>query len=293
MSRKHYDLVACRYIGEAVQCGLERYKDRLVVDVDDNLTSALLRDLATAPPKKCAVKRWLYNWRAYAIGFMAQRYLRGVRVSFHSNIAEPMTRKSVYLHNTTMLRKQVPDVNVNTPLRLLIVGWLNFAPNILGTLHFAEQVFPKIKQAVPGATLHIAGRGDQWVIERLNAIDGVQALGYVDDIVEEYHQCRIIIVPIYQGSGTSVKFTEGLMMNRPTVATPLGVRGFESFCKPDSEYLLAESDEEFATKVVYLLQHSNEAQLIARRANAVAQRHISPERFVEIVAQSIRKACKP
>ena len=42
-----------------------------------------------------------------------------------------------------------------------------------------------------------------------------------------------------------------------------------------------------------ILQHPNEAQLIARRANAVAQRHISPERFVEIVAQSIRKACKP
>lgn len=47
---KHYDLIACRYISEAVRCGLQKYVDRLVVDVDDNLVSASLRDLCGAPP---------------------------------------------------------------------------------------------------------------------------------------------------------------------------------------------------------------------------------------------------
>ena len=41
LTQKKYDIIACRYIGEAIRCGLDKYAGRLVVDVDDNLVSTL------------------------------------------------------------------------------------------------------------------------------------------------------------------------------------------------------------------------------------------------------------
>lgn len=290
MAEKKYDIVACRYMADAVHSGLYKYADRLVMDVDDHPVSVLKRDLQCYPPSNVFM-RWLQNYRAYALGVMVKRFLRKVRVSFYSNILEPTSSRSIFLHNTTMQEQHVPDITPDTPLRLLIVGWLGFAPNREGALHFAEKVFPKIRQTIPNAELHIAGKTrDKQVTDRLNAIEGVRALGYVDDIAEEYRQCRVVIVPVYQGAGTSVKFAEGMMMNRPMVATPMGVRGFDTVCRAGSEYLLANNDDSFAANVVHLLQSPEEAEAIAHRAYAVGQQKFSRQRFCEIVADSISKA---
>ena len=34
--RNNYDIIVCRYIDSVIKCGLLKYKDRLVVDVDEN-----------------------------------------------------------------------------------------------------------------------------------------------------------------------------------------------------------------------------------------------------------------
>ena len=290
MAEKKYDIVACRYMDDAVYCGLYKYADRLVMDVDDNPVSALKRDLQCNPPSN-VFRQWLEDYRAFALRIMVKRFLRKARVSFYSNILEPTSSRSIFLHNTTMQEHHIPDITPDTPLRLLIVGWLGFAPNREGALHFAEKVFPKIRQTIPNAELHIAGKArDKQVTDRLNAIEGVQALGYVDDIAEEYRQCRVVIVPVYQGAGTSVKFAEGMMMNRPMVVTTMGVRGFDTVCRAGSEYLLANNDDEFAANVVHLLQSPEEATGIAHRAYAVGQKNFSRQRFMQIVVDAIHEA---
>lgn len=287
---KHYDLIACRYIGEAVRCGLKKYMDHLVLDVDDNLVSASLRDLCNGTPSNLLI-RWLFLYRAHAIGWMQKNFLRKVRMSFYSNILEPPSCRSVFLHNTTVQERHIADITELTPLRLLIVGWLDFAPNRIGALHFVEHVFPKIKKAVPAAELHIVGKTrDTQLQDRLNAHDGVKAMGFVEDIANEYEQCRVIIVPVYQGAGTSVKFAEGLMMNRPMVSTPMGARGFEHFCRSGSEYMLAKDDDMFARHVTQLLTSPHHAREIACNANKVGRQYFSKERFEKIVVDSVNKA---
>lgn len=287
---KRYDLIACRYIDEAARCGLQRYADRLVLDVDDNLVSASLRDLSNARPSNLLI-RWMFLYRAHAIGWMQKNFLRKVRISFYSNILEPPSCRSIFLHNATTLERPIADITEQTPLRLLIVGWLDFAPNRIGTLHFVENVFPTIKKAVPEAELHIVGKTcNARLKDRLNANNGVKALGFVEDIASEYEQCRVIIVPVYQGAGTSVKFAEGLMMNRPIVATPMGARGFEHLCRVGSEYLSADDDDMFAQHAAQLLTSTDRALRIARNANRVGRQHFSKECFEKTVVDSVNKA---
>lgn len=289
LAQKKYDIIACRYIGEAIRCGLDKYAGRLVVDVDDSLVSASLRDFNNLKFKH-TISKYLFWYKAHTIGWMSKKFLKKIRVSFYSNILEPTSKKSIFLHNVTTLNIQESVVSSCTPYRLLLVGWLDFVPNKYGALHFVDKVLPKIQNTLPDVELHIVGKTKDEELKRyLNSRKGVKALGFVDDILAEYTNCRIIIVPVYQGAGTSVKFVEGLMMNRPIVSTPMGARGFETMCHPGKEYLLAKDDNEFAANVIKLLQHSNMADKIAHNANQVGQEYFSAKCFEDIVVNSITK----
>ena len=289
LTQKKYDIIACRYIGEAIRCGLDKYAGRLVVDVDDNLVSASLRDFKNIKFKH-KITKYLVWYKAHTIGWMSKKFLKKTRVSFYSNILEPTSKKSLFLHNVTTLNIQKSEVSSCTPYRLLLVGWLDFAPNKYGALHFVDKVLPKIQETLPNVELHIVGKTKDEELKRyLNSRKGVKALGFVDDILAEYTNCRIIIVPVYLGAGTSVKFVEGLMMNRPIVSTPMGARGFETVCHPGKEYLLAKDDNEFAANVIKLLQYSNMADEIAKNAYQVGQEYFSAKCFEDIVVNSIKK----
>lgn len=286
--KEKYDFVACRYIDDVVSCGLMRYADKLIVDVDDNLVNAMKRD-ATNWNQKHLWNRLITLWKIYNVGKMSKLLLSKVKYSFYSNILEPPYEKSIFLHNVTNISQTIPPIESSTPIRILIVGLLDFFPNKRGVLHFTQKVFPLIKKIVPDVELHIVGKSsDKLFLTELNSINGVKALGYVNDLSEEYRNCRVVIVPVYLGAGTSVKFVEGLMMNRPIVTTPMGVRGFENFCKEGVHYLLANTDEEFADNVIDLLKSVNKSNIMAHAAYCIGNDSFSQRCFFKIVKDTIK-----
>lgn len=280
---KHYDFVVCHFIADAVSCGLTRYVDRLIIDVDDNITSAARRDLANASARRAKAL-----WRTRMIGFMQKRLLRRVKLSFYSDENDPPYEKSVFLPNVPLLSSPCLDVAGDTPMRLLFVGNMDFFPNRKGVLHFVEAVFPIVRERIPAVELHVVGLcKDQDVRSRLCSVPGVNVLGFVGDLREEYQNCRAVIVPIYHGAGTSVKFIEGVMMNRPVVATPMGARGFDRVFQTNRHFLLAKSDQEFADHVVNVLSDVTKAGLMAREACEIAKANFSKERFFDVVRGAI------
>lgn len=287
--KKKYDFVACRYIDVAWSCGLMSYIQKLIIDVDDNLRCATLRDLAHKKHNKL-FSRWRMMLRARQIDKMSKHVLSRAHTSFFSCISESPYEESKFLHNVNATKYQIPDVTSSTPKRLLIVGWLDFGPNKYGALHFSERVFPLIKEKVPDVELHIVGKtADLALLNHLNSLQGVHALGFVEDLREEYRNSRVLIVPIYQGAGTSVKFVEGLMVNRPIVSTPMGARGFEHLCVPEEHFLLADNDEAFAKNVVRLLESEKLSCELARKANKIGEDNFSQERFFAIVRDAIQE----
>lgn len=128
---------------------------------------------------------------------------------------------------------------------------------------------------------------DATLIKRLNSIPGVSALGFVENLSAEYENSRVLIVPIYQGAGTSVKFVEGLMTNRPIVSTPMGARGFEHLCKPEEHYLPAEDDDTFASNVIRLLESVELSNKLSHNAYETGFANFSQDRFYAIVREAI------
>ncbi len=287
-----YDFIACRYFRNAVRYGLLKYNDKLIIDLDDNPADAhkiVLSDSASLP----FYKRWRLSIQGHTIGSMVRKSVRRTFCTFHSNPLEKVPRNSVLLYNTTVIEGGVEDIDDSTPFRMLMVGNLDYSPNTDGSLHFAEKVFPSIKAAVRDAEFHIAGKcSDPSLVERLNAVTGVSTLGYIDDIKQEYRNSRVIIIPIYKGSGTSIKFIEGFMMNRPVVSSPIGARGFESISREGENFLLAKDDDDFAMKTIHLLQDVGKSREIAGSALVAARKHFSQEGFISKVRETVIKAAE-
>jgi len=282
--RNNYDIIVCRYVDSVIKCGLLKYKDRLVIDVDENPTNRLRYQAAQV---KNRLLKWRKIYESKRIGQMIDKLLGEVLCSFHSNQIESPSPKSVFLLNTISITKTIPDVTDYNCKRIMYVGCLNFFPSKHGICYFVENIFPMIRVRVQNAELCVVGEGKPELITWLNEKEGVKALGRVDDLTVEYQRANVVVIPIYHGSGTSVKFVEALFMNRPIVSTPVGVRGFEGICKDGVHYMLAENDKAFATKTIELLSSAEYSRQMAHDAYMVAAQNFSQEKFFEIVSREI------
>ena len=282
-----YDLVACRYLSDAISCGLLDFKSKLIIDIDDNPVTAYKRDRMSISSNHG--KGTLFQWyKALNLGIMSRRVLRGVKCSFYSNPTEPPYNQSVFLHNVSLIKANSSGITIDFPNRILFVGWLDYLPNKNGILHFVEKIFPTIKANVPDVELIVIGKTeDQSFINYLNSFEGIYAPGFVEDINEEYKKCRVIIIPIYQGSGTCIKFIEGMRVNRPIVSTPMGARGFDRICRDGVHYMRAESDFCFAMKVTNLLNSIELSNQIAMQAMAIEKEFFSFDHFCNIVRDAL------
>ena len=222
------------------------------------------------------------------IGKMQQHVLKRVKLSFYSNDSEPPYAKSVFLHNVPILSRPCSDVSENTPMRIMFVGNIDFSPNKKGILHFVESIFPLIKDKIPMVELNIVGLcEDQCTKSKLCSVKDVNVLGFVDNLRDEYQNCRAIIVPLYQGAGTSVKFIEAVMMNRPIISTQMGARGFNIAFLANKHYLLANNDQEFADQTVSALTSLDKVNIMAHDAYEIGKSHFSKNVFFDVVKKSV------
>lgn len=283
---KKYDYIACRYIREAVECGLLKYSSKLIIDVDDNPRDVALMAAKTAR----TLRNRLYN-RIYAntLDRMVKYVLKNVYCCYHSNPLQAPIEKSIYLHNVTMSDAELPLISEKTPLQIMMVGLFHYGPNIEGLEHFLNSVWPLVHQSNPNVTLNVVGKvGDERLKEKWGEHDGVVLKGFVQDLLAEYKNSRVVIVPIYSGSGTSVKVVEAMKLNRVCVATREGVRGYDRYLYDGQDYLLAQNDTDFSQKILELVDDVYKCNEIAISAREKIEKHYSQSRFKEIIRTSIK-----
>lgn len=283
--QKKYDVIVTRYVDSAIKCGLLKYKDKLVIDADDNLKSVLEFKATQA---SLFTAKWKNLYKSKRIGQMISNLLDSTMCSFCSNKFDRPSQKTIFLHNTSILHKPVIDNAL--PNQILFIGSLTFYPNKQGITYFIDNIFPLIKQKRPHIGLRVVGKGEHDFLNYLNRKEGVEAVGRVDDLILEYQKAAVVIIPIYYGAGTSIKFVEALLMNRPIVSSPVGARGFSELCQDGVHYMLANTDEEFANKTIELLSSPSKAKEIADNGYDIAIKNFSQERFIEIVKEAILAA---
>ena len=99
IKEKEYDIIACRYVETAVICGLLRYKDKLVIDADDNLANVLKFQAVQA---SSIVKKRKKQYESKRIGGMLKKLLGGIRCSFCSNPLEIPSPQTIFFCNINL-----------------------------------------------------------------------------------------------------------------------------------------------------------------------------------------------
>lgn len=129
---------------------------------------------------------------------------------------------------------------------LLFVGNLYYPPNQSGLLSFLRNTWPNLR-AKTGLSLRIAGQAPRR-LER--GLEGVEYLGYVNDLTPEYARALALVNPVEFGTGTRSKVLEAWAAGLPVISTKAGAMGLEFI--DGVQLLLADSASEWTAAVMRL-----------------------------------------
>lgn len=140
-------------------------------------------------------------------------------------------------------RLPLPPRAPGAPLRIVFVGNGAYQPYARGLAWFVSEVLPLIQKRHP-AQFRVVGRPPQRPVEA----PGVEYLGLVDEVGPHYGWADLVVVPVFEGSGTRLKILEAMALGRPVVSTSLGAEGLP--LQPDRHYRRADDPETFAAAVL-------------------------------------------
>ncbi len=148
--------------------------------------------------------------------------------------------------------RKIPLLPDNPVPRVLLIGTLNYFPNIDGAQFCVQEILPHVWQQNPLVEFWIAGADPAPEVLALSAFDSrIKVIANPEEMLDVARQCSLAIVPLRIGSGTRIKILQSLAMGLPTVTTSLGCEGLAVV--DDQHLLIRDQPIEFATAIVGLI----------------------------------------
>lgn len=278
LDAKQYDLVVALHLNTACRGGLLGYHP-LIVDVDDYGPDDTASSIQTLG-RWSFLERWLLTRRLKRQRQLWPQLLAqvdGLWVSNLENRQEPGLERAEWVPNlpgicsaSSVMR---PAQGTSNGKNVLMVGSLGRPQMQQGFEWFIREVWPQVFKSCPDACLRVVGGGaPAHLKERWQTLPGVQLEGFVDDIVPFYQSASLVVCPIFQGAGTSIKLIEALGFSRPVVTTPFGLRGYRGVLKAGEHVEVAEPPLDFVKACLNLLNDELRASQLGRSgAEAVAE----------------------
>jgi len=149
---------------------------------------------------------------------------------------------------------------------LLFLGSLDWRPNQDGVVWFLDEVWARVRAAVPAVRLTVVGRAPPpWLVARCAAAPATTVAASVPDVRPFVARAAALVVPLRVGGGSRLKICEALAMARPVVSTTVGAEGLDVADGAD----LADGPEAFAAATVAVLRDPARAAARAVRGRAV------------------------
>lgn len=178
------------------------------------------------------------------------------------------------------------------PHHLVFTGSMDWLPNVDGMKFFMAEVWPKIRAALPDASLTIVGRDPlPEMLELAKSDSGIAVTGRVEDIRPYVKEAAAFVVPLRIGGGTRLKIYEALAMECPVISTTVGAEGLP--LQHEKEILLADTPGEFASAVVSVLTNEQLATGLGRRGADLVRTRFGWDRATDIFARICEEHVRP
>jgi glycosyltransferase involved in cell wall biosynthesis len=286
---RDYDAIFGRYLqATALSGALAQSRFPVLVDLDD-LDEAVIGSRVAAPTTS-RLHGLALQLRLIQLVPLVRRLRARCSHVFTATEADRVTvdhpRSSVLPNLPFRPANFVPPPPAPESRVVLFVGTYDHRVNREGVRHFVARCWPSIRRALPDARFRVVGSGawDQLRAE-LEAVPGVEVVGRVEDLYDEYAAAALCVAPLHEGSGTKIKVLEALLYARVVVATMHSTRGFDDLL--NGGVVGARSDEDMVRQCIDLLgDPARRASLSAIGVSIIAARY-SSETIVEIVERAL------
>lgn len=284
--KKNYSFIFSRYIHPVRQVppGI-----KLICDVDDDFIEKFTQKIRN---KVSIVQSLRFNFILY-LNYLTYRMLLK-RANHRLFVKESdLAPNSTLVPNIPMQLTQLSSAyrfHVNDFPRLLFVGKLSYSPNARGLDWFLEQVWNNLVVAVPGIQLTVVSSAPAQDIRLSNKLNapGITYLGLVENLEEVYRASALIVVPILEGAGSSIKVAEALYFGRPVVATEFGARGHENQVK-EGFIFSTDKPTDFAQYIIHLMRNPIQLNNLQAEINDWAKDFYSFKRWQNELLEAVVK----
>ncbi|HLI75647.1 MAG TPA: glycosyltransferase [Acidobacteriaceae bacterium] len=223
VARAAAEVVVVEYAGLAPLVAHRRAGQRWVLTMHNVLSVMASQQAAAETGRR---QRWLYSRDARIARRwerrLLPRYDRVIAVSGDDSSA--LGGSAAVVPNGVDTAKFRPAALPPDP-SVVFTGALYTGPNQDGIGWFCREVWPRVRDMVPGATLAVVGARPPDEVSRLASLSGVSVHADVEDTYPYIAAARVAVVPLRVGSGTRLKALEAMSCARPVVGTTVGLAG--------------------------------------------------------------------
>lgn len=153
-------------------------------------------------------------------------------------------------------------------------GGMNMFANSDAILHFLREIWPRVKEAVPGVRFDVIGQDPpKELLHAARSDEDLRALGFVDDVRPYVQSASVYVVPIRVGGGTRLKVLDALAMGKPIVSTSIGCEGIA--VSNGIDIRIEDGPDKFARAVIELLEDKAQRQYLSMGARGLAEQRYS------------------
>ena len=230
-----------------------------------NVESMIWRRYADA--ERNPLKRWYvrHQWKKF------ERFERWAYAAASTTVAVSPDDAEVMRNEFGAVRATVVDNGVDTeyfcpqrdvdrdPARILFLGSLDWRPNQDAARLLLDDIFPRVRERVPAATIALVGRHPpDWLRAKAAAIPGVEVFADVPDVRPFLATCGMLAVPLRIGGGSRLKILEALATATPVISTAIGAEGLK--LTPGRDLIVADGAEGMAEAIVAGIRRPDELQ---------------------------------
>ena len=167
-----------------------------------------------------------------------------------------------------------PDDTAEQPCSMVLTGSFDWRPKQHNLKVLLTEIFPRIRERMPEATLSIVGIGIPEALMQLGrSIDGVKMVGSVPDVRPYIRQASVVLQYMEAGGGIALKVLEAMAMRKPVLSNTLGCEGIE--VKHGRDAFLADGAAAYADAAVLLLKDAATRRRLADSGYDTVQRAYS------------------
>ena len=169
------------------------------------------------------------------------------------------------------------------------LGNFRHPPNLDAFRWMRQQVWPRIRQLLPRAELHVFGAyPTQEVMEANDPRVGFRVHGPAPELSGVFEGRRVSLAPLRFGAGIKGKISDSWWHGVPVVSTSIGVEGMGS--PKEWGGLIADDVESFAQSCVKLHESPSDWAQLRANAGRILDDQLSEQRFFTDLVQSVALA---